>query len=255
MRGTKTVEFLGLAFDQLTQDRAVAQILDECDGRFRFVVTPNVHHVVMLHERPSIRTSYAMAWRTLCDSRILSHLARLRGIDLPVVTGSDLTAALIARASAKGMQVTIIGPPAEDCEILAAKYPGLKIKCHTPPMGFAKSEAEIARCVAFAIEARSPLTFLAVGMPQQEIVAKLIADDPGARGVGLCIGASIDFLTGKQARAPLWVQKASLEWAYRLFSDPARLARRYLVESPKIVYLFLADSVRLAPPSRSPKQT
>jgi UDP-N-acetyl-D-mannosaminuronic acid transferase (WecB/TagA/CpsF family) len=51
---------------------------------------------------------------------------------------------------------------------------------------------------------------------------------------------SIDFLTGKQRRAPLWVQKAGLEWLYRLLSDPRRLASRYLIECPKIFYLMFS---------------
>jgi exopolysaccharide biosynthesis WecB/TagA/CpsF family protein len=56
----------------------------------------------------------------------------------------------------------------------------------------------------------------------------------------LCIGASIDFLTGKQRRAPLWVQKAGLEWLHRLLSDPRRLTSRYLIECPRIFYLIWA---------------
>jgi exopolysaccharide biosynthesis WecB/TagA/CpsF family protein len=75
-------------------------------------------------------------------------------------------------------------------------------------------------------------------MPQQEILAGHIADQPQARGVGLCIGASIDFLTGQQRRAPVWVQKAGLEWLYRLLSDPRRLASRYLIECPRIFFLI-----------------
>jgi N-acetylglucosaminyldiphosphoundecaprenol N-acetyl-beta-D-mannosaminyltransferase len=75
-------------------------------------------------------------------------------------------------------------------------------------------------------------------MPQQEILANHIANHPSARGVGLCVGASIDFLTGKQRRAPVWVQKAGFEWLHRLLSDPRRLARRYLIECPRIFYLI-----------------
>jgi Glycosyl transferase WecG/TagA/CpsF family len=92
--------------------------------------------------------------------------------------------------------------------------------------------------VDFVVKAGAPLIFLAVGRPQQEILASRIADHPQARGVGLCIGASIDFLTGIQRRAPLWIQNSGLEWLYRLISDPQRFARRYLLESPWIFYFF-----------------
>jgi exopolysaccharide biosynthesis WecB/TagA/CpsF family protein len=54
------------------------------------------------------------------------------------------------------------------------------------------------------------------------------------------VGAAVDFLIGTRARAPLWLQKLSLEWAYRLGQEPSRLWRRYLVDSPKILRIFVA---------------
>jgi exopolysaccharide biosynthesis WecB/TagA/CpsF family protein len=105
-------------------------------------------------------------------------------------------------------------------------------------MGFINSQHEVQKCIDFIVKTQAPLIFLAVGMPQQEILARHIADHPQARGVGLCIGASIDFLTGKQRRAPVWVQMAGFEWLHRLLSDPRRLASRYLIECPRIFYLI-----------------
>jgi exopolysaccharide biosynthesis WecB/TagA/CpsF family protein len=71
-------------------------------------------------------------------------------------------------------------------------------------------------------------------LPQQEMIAHAIAAQSGARGTALCIGASIDFLTGRARRAPRWMQRLSIEWLHRLLSDPARLWRRYLIEGPRI---------------------
>jgi N-acetylglucosaminyldiphosphoundecaprenol N-acetyl-beta-D-mannosaminyltransferase len=244
MMDRSRIWFLGQAFDRLTMPEAVAEILAGTERPFRFIVTPNVHHLVRLHDDGrELRASYDRAWRVLCDSRILARLAALRGVELPVVTGSDLTAALVPAAAKRCLSVTVIGSTAEDCAKLAFLHPGLRIEFYAPPMGFIRSEAEIARCVDFVVAKQSDLVFLAVGMPQQEILARRIADNPEARGVGLCIGASIDFLTGKQQRAPRWVQKLSLEWLYRLGSDPRRLARRYLIECPRIFYLFALDTL------------
>jgi UDP-N-acetyl-D-mannosaminuronic acid transferase (WecB/TagA/CpsF family) len=47
------------------------------------------------------------------------------------------------------------------------------------------------------------------------------------------VGASLDFLTGNEKRAPEWIQQMSLEWLYRLAQNPRRLARRYLVRGPR----------------------
>jgi N-acetylglucosaminyldiphosphoundecaprenol N-acetyl-beta-D-mannosaminyltransferase len=231
--------FLGSRFDGGSLEEAVCDILSETHGRFRYVVTPNVHHMVRLHEDPAMRPLYDRAWRVFCDSRVLSRLAWLKGVRLPVITGSDLTSQLIARAAEQSLTVAVIGPTAADCASLESKYPGLNVAFHTPPMGFIRSEHEIRKCVDFVAKSQAELIFLAVGMPQQEILAQHIADCPHSQGIGLCVGASIDFLTGRQRRAPVWIQKAGLEWMYRLLSDPRRLASRYMIECPRIFYLCL----------------
>ena len=237
MSATEGVYFLGCRFDTGSIEKAVCSILAEMHGRFKYVVTPNVHHIVkMLDDPATMQPLYERAWQVFCDSRVLSRLARIHGRTLPVITGSDLTAHLIARAAELHLTIAIIGPASEVCAALIETYPGLDIVVHTPPMGFINSEHEIRKCVEFVLQTQAPLIFLGVGMPQQEMLASRIAGHPEARGIGLCIGASIDFLTGKQRRAPVWVQKAGLEWLHRLLSDPRRLASRYLIECPRIFY-------------------
>jgi N-acetylglucosaminyldiphosphoundecaprenol N-acetyl-beta-D-mannosaminyltransferase len=234
--------FLGSRFDTGSIEEAACNILAETHGRFRYVVTPNVQHIVRLLEDPAtMRPLYERAWRVFCDSRVLSRLARVSGHRLPVITGSDLTADLITRAAKQHLTIAVIGPTGAACARLQDRYPGLNVVVHTLPMGFIKSELEVQKCVDFVVKTQAPLVFLAVGMPQQEILANHIADHPQARGVGLCIGASIDFLTGEQRRAPVWLQKAGLEWLYRLLSDPHRLARRYLIECPRIFYFICLE--------------
>jgi N-acetylglucosaminyldiphosphoundecaprenol N-acetyl-beta-D-mannosaminyltransferase len=239
MSTKKSVYYLGSRFDTASIEEAVCDILAGTRGIFKYVVTPNVHHMVKLLENPAImQPLYERAWYVFCDSRVLSCLAWFSGQRLPVVTGSDLTAHLIARAAEQCLRIALIGPTAASCATLRDRYPGLNAVFHTPPLGFIKSEDEIRKCVDFVTKTQAPLVFLAVGMPQQEILARRIADHPQARGVGLCIGASIDFLTGKQRRAPVWLQKIGLEWLHRLMSDPRRLASRYLIDCPRIFYLM-----------------
>ena len=84
------------------------------------------------------------------------------------------------------------------------------------------------------------IILFATGAPQSEILAHRCLERSEASGVGLCIGASIDFLLGDQNRAPKWMQRLGLEWAHRLASNPARLWRRYLVEGPRI-FLIVAQ--------------
>jgi N-acetylglucosaminyldiphosphoundecaprenol N-acetyl-beta-D-mannosaminyltransferase len=234
--------FLDCRFDTGSIEKASCDILAEVDGHFKYVVTPNAYYMIRMFDDPAImRPQYEGAWRVFCDSRVLSRLARVIGLRLPVITGSDLTAGLIAFAAKRGLTVAVIGPTHAACARLQEKYPGLKIASHTPPMGFTRSELEVRKCVDFVVKAQASLVFLAVGDPQQGILARRIADHPRARGVGLCVGASIDFLTGVQHRAPVWAQKAGLEWSYRLLTNPRRFARRYLRDSPRIFYLVYLE--------------
>jgi len=61
------------------------------------------------------------------------------------------------------------------------------------------------------------------------------------RGLALCVGAAIDFLTGIERRAPLWMQKAGFEWFHRLTQNPRRLWKRYLLNGPPIIFLLLGS--------------
>jgi N-acetylglucosaminyldiphosphoundecaprenol N-acetyl-beta-D-mannosaminyltransferase len=136
------------------------------------------------------------------------------------------------------LRVAIVGPDASMAGPLARIYPGIEAVFHAPTFGFIDDPEEVDGAIAFVVEQNAPLVFLAVGTPQQELLAKRIQADPRARGIGLCIGASIDFLTGKQQRAPVWMQRLGIEWAHRLATNPLRLGRRYLIECPKIFYFM-----------------
>jgi exopolysaccharide biosynthesis WecB/TagA/CpsF family protein len=107
-------------------------------------------------------------------------------------------------------------------------------------MGFVKDPAEVERCLEF-VEAYSPCRFclIAVGSPQQEVLAHALQQRGKASGLALCVGASIDFLTGAEQRAPLWMQRQGLEWLYRLVQNPGRLAKRYLGGAPRLIELLL----------------
>jgi UDP-N-acetyl-D-mannosaminuronic acid transferase (WecB/TagA/CpsF family) len=72
-----------------------------------------------------------------------------------------------------------------------------------------------------------------------------------ARGLVLCIGASINYLTGAERRAPRWMQQAGAEWAYRLLQNPGRLAHRYLIRGPRIFLLLRRIRIQLKTPLAS----
>jgi UDP-N-acetyl-D-mannosaminuronic acid transferase (WecB/TagA/CpsF family) len=125
---------------------------------------------------------------------------------------------------------------------LAARTGLSAIAHHDPPMGFEGDPAALEAALRFVERAQARLTFLAVGSPRQEIVARRLAERGQARGTALCIGASLLFLCGAERRAPVAVQRAGLEWAWRLAQDPRRLARRYLRDDPAILALLWREA-------------
>lgn len=231
----ETAEFLDLDFALLEADGVAAWLRARgADAAFAYVVTPNVDHLVRLARAPEGRALYADADLCLCDSRVLARLARACGVTLPVVPGSDLVATLFREVLAPGDAVCLVGGRAADAARLRALHPGLRIEHHDAPMGLRSDPAARAAAVDAAVAAGARVTLFAVGSPQQEMLAHAMKVHPDARGTALCIGASVDFLTGVERRAPRVVQRLGLEWSWRLLGNPRRLARRYLVEGPAI---------------------
>jgi len=240
------IEFLGLPFCLLTQTDVIRFILDHVNGPYGYVVTPNAYHVATVHNDPAgLMPVYRGARLSLCDSRILRALAKIDGRSLPLVTGSDLVAALLAAwgagaAANAPRRLLVVGPSRAAETALRGAYPDLAVEVMPAPHGLA-GDAELRDSVARAcVERPWDILLLCVGCPAQELIAQRIAALGRTTGIALCVGAAIDFVIGTSTRAPLWVQKLSLEWAYRLVREPRRLWRRYLVESPKILRVFLA---------------
>jgi exopolysaccharide biosynthesis WecB/TagA/CpsF family protein len=235
-------EFLGIRFDLLSLQQVVDRLGRRTDRNpFVYVVTPNVDHVVRLHEDPndgrSLATLYQNADLCLCDSRILRLLARLRGISLPVSAGSDLTARIFDRLIRPNDRIAIVGGDPELLRFLQSRFAGVEFVQIVPPMGLRQNARARRKAAEFIAESRARFTFIAVGSPQQEMIAAEAKSIAGAVGTGLCIGAGLEFLAGRQRRAPVAAQRLGLEWAHRLLTNPARLWRRYLLEGPRVFAL------------------
>jgi len=236
------IAFAGLALDAIGMTAALDWLRQRsADDAFAWVVTPNVDHCLRLADASPgspLHAAYADAGLCLCDSRVLSLLARACGRHLPVVTGSDLVLALLASLD-PGQRVLLVGGDAGLAADLAALVPRARVSAHCPPMGLLRSPDAMAGCVEAVLAARADYVFLAVGSPQQELLAAAIARHPEARGTALCIGAAVEFATARKRRAPRWMQRLALEWLHRLIAEPRRLARRYLLDGPRILGLVV----------------
>jgi N-acetylglucosaminyldiphosphoundecaprenol N-acetyl-beta-D-mannosaminyltransferase len=247
-RARARINFLGFDFSGFDLDQAVDAVAARAsiDGAFAYVVTPNVDHVVGLSSEPARRALYDGAWLTLNDSSILKRLGKRVGLNLPVATGADLAERLFDGVIDRREPITIIGGDKAMIEELKRRYALTDVRWHRAPMGLKHKPEAIVKAAAFAAMQPSRYTFICVGAPQQELIAYAIAQRGDAMGVGLCVGAALELLSGQTQRAPVWIRSAGLEWLYRLSSEPSRLWRRYLVTGPKVFSLFAAWRASMA---------
>jgi N-acetylglucosaminyldiphosphoundecaprenol N-acetyl-beta-D-mannosaminyltransferase len=235
------VTLLDLDFDDLDLPKAAAWIAGRAaDAPFGYVVTPNADHLVRINRDPALRALYRGAALCLLDSRVVAGLARRLGLAVPaVVTGSDLTACLLAHHVKAGERITIVGLSPEWLPALIARC-GLVPPAHyDPPMGFDRDPAAFAETIAFVRANPARLIFFAVGSPRQEQLAAALAASGDVTGTGLCIGASLEFLAGACRRAPRMLQRLGLEWLFRFACSPRRLFRRYVIDSPVVIALLV----------------
>lgn len=238
--GTATEQvFLGVRFDLITQ-RAVVDKLRETGATnpFRYIVTPNVDYVVRMHADRELRDCVAAAWLTVCDSRPIVGLARLLFLKLPLVTGSDLTAELFRSAISDGDTVTLVAPNEEVVERMRKAHPSVRFSSVVPPMDVRNNAKAMQECLDFVVRSRSRFVFLAIGSPQSDILAYRLSRHPEAVGIGLNVGASLEFLVGTKKRAPKIMRQIGLEWMHRLLCDPRRLWRRYCYSVLPLLKLF-----------------
>jgi exopolysaccharide biosynthesis WecB/TagA/CpsF family protein len=236
-----------LDIDDYNLEEALKLVSTFGSDRFGYIVTPNVDHVIRHYQDSHFRSLYAQAAYVLLDSRFLAHTVGLvkRQI-LRVCLGSDLTTAVLTSVIKSSDVAVLVGGSADQARILRERY-GLDALHHIePPMNLIRNPAAIAECVQ-QIEAigHFRFCFLAVGSPQQEIIAQKLKERGKVKGLALCIGAAIDFLTDIQTRAPVWMQEAGLEWLYRLSMNPRRMWKRYLVRGPRIFLLLWRIELRV----------
>lgn len=211
------------------------------DAPFAYVVTANAQHLALLAEpaHPP-RAAYEGAWLRLNDSQILARLSRLAtGEGFPVATGSDLTRRLFEQGIAPDDVLLLVGGDAGLADALRAKYGLAALHLHVPPMGWASDPVAVRAALHFVSAHPARFVIVITGAPQSEMFLHRLAGTPGITGTGLAVGSALRFLVGQVRRAPVWMQRAGLEWLFRLLSEPRRLWRRYLIDSMPAIGIAL----------------
>lgn len=240
--GHKRVTLLGVEIDTYPLDVFMQKLEEQMRrGKGAYVVTPNVDHIVRLKTDVEFREVYRQASFVVPDGTPLLWASRWLGKPLPErITGADLFPRLSARAAETGHSIFLLGATHSVCERVIARlrreHPKIKIAGHySPPFGFEKCRDEMEKIVRTLKQAKPDVVFAALGTPKQEKLIFQLRTRVSVK-LFLGVGAAFDFYSGEKKRAPAWLQKAGLEWAFRLAHEPGRLWKRYLVDDSRFFW-------------------
>lgn len=209
----------------------------------KIVFTPNAGHLSSLIKDKELNNVYRQSDFNLIDGWPIAIAAKIKSRkNILRVTGSDLIPELFKDIS-RDVRVGIFGGKDEQKirKILEQKYNNLNLQivnCEN----WTESTYDLRRIRELIQFNALSIVILALGHPKQEKIAFELKkfDWVGARPNWiLCVGASIDFLVGDQKRAPILFRKLGFEWLYRLFLNPKKLFKRYLLAIiPSIKLIF-----------------
>lgn len=223
------VRLYGTEVDAITVDGTLAWVARAiADGERRKIVTLNTTGLMLVERMPFYRDFVAGADLVVADGQPLVWLSPLFGPRLPTrVAGIDLIEQLAEQASRLGHSIYLLGAETDTVAAAATellcRHPGLRIAgYHHGFLG--DGAAEVARTIAAS---GANILLVGMGSPRQE---QFIDTYWGELGVNIAIGVggSFEVLAKRLHRAPRWVQRAGLEWAFRMFQEPRRLTGRYL---------------------------
>ena len=219
------VDVLGVGFDNLTLDEAVARGMElVCGEGTHYVVTPNPEIVEVCRENPAARDAVNGADLVLPDGVGVVKGAAMLGTPLKEKTpGIEFAAGLMGKMAQQGKSLYLLGAKPGVAELagqrLTQRYPGLRIAgTHD---GYFKEDGLVVEAIR---QSGADVVFVCLGAPKQEL---WMAKNGSATGAHLLcgLGGSLDVFAGVVARAPKFWSDHGLEWFYRLCKEPRRIGR------------------------------
>lgn len=240
---------LGVAVSAINMDQALAEVERWVSAREPgYVCVCTVHGVMDCQRYDDLRQIFNAAGMVTPDGMPLVWLGRARHEHVSRVYGPDLMLAEFDHSRSSGHRHFLYGGSSGTGTRLSAamreRFPGLEIVGVLEPPFAPLDELATPETAARINEARPDVVWVGVGSPKQERwMARMrpLLDAPVLIGVG----AAFDFHSGTVRQAPRWMQRAGLEWLFRLATDPRRLWRRYLVDNPWFVWALTLQQLGL----------
>ncbi|MSQ24538.1 MAG: glycosyltransferase [Chloroflexi bacterium] len=239
------VDVLGVRIHDVTEDEALA-LLERFveEGVARRVVTPNPEIVMLARRDPGYRALLNRSDLAIPDGIGLLLAARANGHPLRAhVRGTDLVRRLARRSAERGWRWFLVGGRPGVAEAAAARlgqdFPKLQIAGTYAGAPDPSEDRAIREQIAASGEVQ--VLLVAYGGGAQE---RWIERNQAATGVPvqMGVGGVLDFLSGQVPRAPEWVRRLELEWAYRLAKEPWRWRRQLAL--PAFAVLAATEALR-----------
>ena len=204
-----------------------------------YLCVSNVHTTVMSYDDPAYCAVQNGGIMAIPDGGPLSSVGRKRGFtQMERTTGPDYLKEMLKISEKEGYRHFFYGSTEETLEKLrkhlAKEYPNLQLAGMYSPPFRALSNEEDWQIVELINESHADFVWVGLGAPKQEY---WMAEHQGRIcGFMIGVGAAFDYLAGNISRAPIWMQKANLEWLYRLLQEPKRLFKRYFYTNTKFIW-------------------
>lgn len=204
-----------------------------------YVCFSNVHTTVMAYRNEEYGKALKGAGFVFPDGKPIASEQKKKGYaDAQRIAGPDFMKEMFQRSRGSSMSHFFYGSTPQTLERLKENlqkdYPGIDIRgMYSPP--FRELSGEETACDIERInESGADLVWIGLGAPKQELFMYRAKGRVNALMLG--VGAGFAFHAGTKKRAPLWMQRAGLEWLFRLLSDPKRLLGRYLVTNTQFLW-------------------
>jgi N-acetylglucosaminyldiphosphoundecaprenol N-acetyl-beta-D-mannosaminyltransferase len=243
--------FLGVTVNALTVDGLGGLVESTVGENAKYVIGyHNLHSLYIYHHDPVFRKFYERANYVHVDGMPLVWAGKLLGYPLKRrnrLTSVDWLPPLLKRCAAKDLRIFFLGSKpgiAEKAvEHFVADIPTLRAETHHGYFDTSTGSIENEQVLRTINCYRPHVLFVGMGMPRQE---RWILENVERLDVNVVwsMGAFMDYFAGTTPTPPRWMGRWGLEWLYRLLSEPKRMWKRYLLESPFALWLLAGELAR-----------
>jgi N-acetylglucosaminyldiphosphoundecaprenol N-acetyl-beta-D-mannosaminyltransferase len=244
------VDVLGVRVSAINMSDALTALEQWIEDRTpTYVCVTGVHGVMESQADPTLTNIHNASGLTTPDGMPMVWCGRMAGARwMTRVYGPDLMLAVCEQAAVRGWRMFLYGAapgvPEQLAERLRSRYPGLKVVGTLSPPFRELDPKEKAQIAERINNAAPDVVWVGLSTPKQERwMSEFRAHLEAPILVG--VGAAFDIHAGNLPQAPGWMQKAGLEWAFRLSQEPRRLWRRYLSNNPRFVWSIVRRPPKL----------